>query len=65
MNVKVFVTGSASILAAWLAVTFVRDVPGENYPQLGRESKPQTAKLAPPAAPAAVMLPQLAEAESE
>lgn len=45
MSVKSFVTGSAAILAVWLGVTFVREVPGETYPQLGRDTEPLTAEV--------------------
>lgn len=45
MNVKLFVTGSSAVLAVWLGVTYVREVPGENYPQLGRGSVPLTAQV--------------------
>ncbi|GAA5483846.1 hypothetical protein [Haloferula sargassicola] len=61
MNVKTFVTGSAALLAAWLGATFVRQVPGESYPQLGRGSKPLSAQISKPGnAAKADTLPQLA-----
>lgn len=44
MKVRVFVTGSAAFFAAWLAVTFVREVPQENYPRLGKGSLPLSAQ---------------------
>lgn len=36
MKLRIFVSGSAALFAAWLGLTFVRDVPRENYPELGR-----------------------------
>lgn len=35
MKVRIFVFGSAALFAAWLGLTFVRDVPRDNYPVLG------------------------------
>ncbi|MBB5351433.1 hypothetical protein HNR46_001669 [Haloferula luteola] len=48
MNVKVFVSGSAALLTAWLGVTYFREVPGESYPTLGRSAKPLSAKVEEP-----------------
>lgn len=36
MKLRIFVSGSAALFAAWLGLTFVRDVPRENYPVIGR-----------------------------
>ncbi|MCP5531937.1 MAG: hypothetical protein H7A49_00605 [Akkermansiaceae bacterium] len=36
MDVHRFVSGSAVILAGWLAVTFFRDVPSQRYPRLDK-----------------------------
>lgn len=47
MKVRIFVTGSAALFAAWLGLTFVREVPRENYPELGRGSLPVSAKAVP------------------
>jgi hypothetical protein len=46
MKVRVFVTGSAALLAVWLAATFFSDVPVERYPQYGKGSVPVSAKAA-------------------
>ena len=43
MKVRLFVSGSAVALAAWLGVTYVRTVPVQHYPQLGRDSLPISA----------------------
>ena len=48
MNVRFFVTGTASLLAVWLGATFLTDVPVEHYPQYGRGSVPVSAKAAKP-----------------
>lgn len=47
MKVRLFVTMTATVLATWLGVTFFREVPQENYPQLGRGSLPVSAKTEP------------------
>jgi hypothetical protein len=47
MKVRIFVTGSAALFAAWLGLTFVREVPRENYPELGRGSLPVSANAEP------------------
>lgn len=44
MKVQLFVTCSAAFLAAWLGVTFFREVPRDAYPQLGKGSQPLSAK---------------------
>ncbi len=44
MKVRLFVSGSAVLLATWLGVTYVRTVPFQGYPQLGRGSLPISAK---------------------
>ena len=48
MKVRFFVTGSASLLAGWLAATFLTDVPVERYPQYGKGSVPVSAKVMKP-----------------
>ena len=40
--------GTASLLAVWLAATFMTDVPVERYPQYGKGSVPVSAKVAKP-----------------
>jgi hypothetical protein len=50
MKVRFFVTGTASLLAVWLAATFLTDVPVERYPQYGKGSVPVSAKAARPQA---------------
>lgn len=40
MNIRHFVSGSAVLLAVWLLMTFLREVPTEPYPALGRGSVP-------------------------
>ena len=61
MKIRFFVTGSAAFFAAWLAVTYVRDVPHEDYPRLGKGSMPLSAQ----AEPEAVETPALPETEDE
>lgn len=39
MKVPVFVMSSAAVLAVWLGVTFVREVPQDSYPMLGKGSQ--------------------------
>jgi hypothetical protein len=46
MKVRFFVSGSAALLAVWLAATFFSDVPVERYPQYGKGSVPVSAKTA-------------------
>lgn len=48
MNVRMFVTGSASLLAAWLVATFLSEVPVDTYIQSGRGSVPVSAKVMKP-----------------
>ena len=50
MKVRFFVTGSASLLAAWLVATFLSEVPVDTYIQSGPGSVPVSAKAAKPAA---------------
>jgi hypothetical protein len=45
MKIRLFVTCSAAFFAAWLGVTFFREVPREAYPQLGKGSLPISAKV--------------------
>jgi len=40
MNIRHFVSASALVLAGWLLMTFLREVPTEPYPALGRGSVP-------------------------
>ncbi|MEM1085482.1 MAG: hypothetical protein AAGI48_15325 [Verrucomicrobiota bacterium] len=49
MKVQLFVTCSAAFLAAWLGVTFFREVPRDAYPHLGKDSVPMSAKVDQPA----------------
>ncbi len=44
MKVRLFVTSSAAVLAAWLGVTFFHEVSSEAYPHLGKGSLPISAK---------------------
>jgi hypothetical protein len=46
MNVRLFVTGTASLLAAWLVATFLSEVPVDTYIQSGPGSVPVSAKAA-------------------
>ena len=64
MKVRFFVTGSAAFFAAWLAVTYVREVPHEDYPRLGKGSLPVSAQVQPeiPEAPeVAIVMPEIEE----
>jgi hypothetical protein len=36
MKLRLFVSGSAVVLVAWLAITFVHDVPTQPYPKLDK-----------------------------
>ena len=49
MKVRLFVTGSATLLAAWLVATFLNEVPAETYNQSGPGSVPLSAKAGKPA----------------
>ena len=53
MKVKMFVTGSGALLAAWLGATFFTTVPVKSYPLLGPGSVPISAESVTPAAPVA------------
>lgn len=53
MKVKLFVTGSGGLLAAWLGATFFAAVPVSSYPQLGRGSVPLSVAQIHPASPVA------------
>lgn len=54
MNVRLFVAGSASLLAAWLGATFLSEVPADTYIQFGPGSVPVSAKaVTTPAKPVA------------
>ncbi|MCU0795327.1 MAG: hypothetical protein MUF31_05250 [Akkermansiaceae bacterium] len=64
MNVKFFVTGAASVLMAWLAVTYVREVPRDTYQRLGKGSQPLSAAKEKPGVQAEVA-PEIAAAEVE
>jgi hypothetical protein len=44
MQLRHFVSGSAVILAGWLAVTFIHEVPTQRYPKL---DKVPAASIAP------------------
>ena len=50
MKVRLFVTGTASLLAAWLVATFLSEVPVDTYIQSGPGSVPVSAKAGKPAA---------------
>lgn len=41
MKLSVFVSSSAAVLAVWLTVTYLSQVPADAYPKLGRGSVPQ------------------------
>jgi hypothetical protein len=47
MKVRLFVMGSAALLAVWLTATFLQDVPVDSYTQFGRGSVPLSAKVKP------------------
>ena len=49
MQLRQFVSGSAVILAGWLAVTFVYEVPSQRYPKL--DKYPATSGLPEKSAP--------------
>jgi hypothetical protein len=54
MNVRLFVTGTACLLAAWLVATFLSEVPVDTYIQSGPGSVPVSAKaVTTPAKPVA------------
>ena len=36
MKVRMFVSGSAAVLAVWLGATYVHEIPAKDYPELGR-----------------------------
>jgi hypothetical protein len=36
MSIRNFVSGSSVILAGWLTVTFLYEVPSKSYPRLGK-----------------------------
>ncbi len=46
MKVRLFVSGSAALLAAWLCATYLHEIPVRDYPELGRQTE-QTAAAAP------------------
>lgn len=48
MKVRLFITGTAALLALWLGATFVSEVPVDRYPQFGRGSVPLSAKVEQP-----------------
>lgn len=50
MKVRLFVTGSAALLAVWLTATFLQEVPVDTYTTFGRGSVPLSAKAPKPAA---------------
>lgn len=56
MKLRLFVSGSAALFAAWLGLTFVREVPRENYPELGGEVA--TASIVPIQVPEATEIPE-------
>ena len=53
MQLRQFVSVSAVVLAAWLAVTFVYEVPSQRYPKL--DKYPKTAVNLEKPAPAAAV----------
>jgi hypothetical protein len=36
MKLRQFVSGSAVVLGAWLAITFIHEVPSQRYPKLDK-----------------------------
>lgn len=56
MKLRLFVSGSAALFAAWLGLTFVREVPRENYPELGGEVA--TTSVVPIQLPEAAEIPE-------
>jgi hypothetical protein len=58
MKLRQFVSGSALVLGAWLAITFFQDVPTQRYPKLDKHQR--SAKAADPSeARSAETSPQL------
>jgi hypothetical protein len=51
MKIRLFVSGCAAFFATWLTVTYLREVPHENYPRLGRGSLPVSAQAITPSLP--------------
>jgi hypothetical protein len=43
MKLRQFVSGSAVILGAWLAITFFHEVPSQRYPKLDKYRRSATA----------------------
>jgi hypothetical protein len=46
MKLRQFVSGSALVLGAWLAITFFQEVPAQRYPKLDKHQR--SAKSADP-----------------
>jgi hypothetical protein len=46
MKLRQFVSGSALVLGAWLAITFFQEVPARSYPKLDKHQR--SAKAAAP-----------------
>jgi hypothetical protein len=46
MNLRYFVSGSAAILAGWLSLTFVLEVPSQRYPKLQKHGNRDQAQAA-------------------
>ena len=61
MTVRIFVSGSAAVLAAWLGVTFFRDVPSDHYPALGNTTAAVEPAELPEELPAEEMTAQVAQ----
>jgi hypothetical protein len=61
MQLRQFVSGSAVILAGWLAITFVHEVPAQRYPKLdkypaaARVAAPESLEMAAPAVDSAIL----------
>jgi hypothetical protein len=49
MKASVFVCASALLFASWLGVTYLREVPSKDYPNLGSGSVPVSARKESPA----------------
>lgn len=56
MKATAFVCASAALFAAWLTITYVRDVSPKDYPTLGKGSVPVSAQRQAPASRDSAMI---------
>lgn len=47
MSIRQFVSGSSIVLAAWLGATFLKEVPADRYPKLGKPTVTTAAAAKP------------------